>query len=592
MTAFTPLLHRAGAAAIMGAAVLAGALAAQEPQPDPVPVVRPVAPMTRLAPLAPADTALAPLPCPASGPMARGVADEGTDFARVLELSGSVPMVRSWTIVRPSDVRFPRHCAGAGVWQARLAAARPSRGGPTVELLPTTIVAHWNSAYPRLQHDAALWTGRGLSSSISAGAHGEWGLLSVTVAPIVAHHQNTAFRTRPMLRNDLSEWAYTGHPGMIDWPQRFGDEPFTTVHPGQSQVSLRARGFAIGYGTENVWWGPAQRYPLMMGAGAPGVPGLFLGTYRPVDLGIASLEMELTWGVPRESEYFDFNPDNDRRLLSGMVFVIQPHAAPGLSLGATRTYAITLPPEGLAWEDFLFQPYRDIRDNPGRHADFQDDQMLSVFARWAFPEAGFEAYIEWGREDHWADFGDFIRQPDHSRAMMAGFQKVFAGERRWVRIRGEGVVLGGANTFRAARGAQRWYTHSQVRQGHTNEGQLMGSVIGPGSDGQFLGADVFHRNGRIGAFIERVRYDDDAYYNQWARFYGHHGHDVELTGGLSQLYFLGPLDLGLDVTVSERFRRHFVGMDGAERNFLREVNTALRATVTWRPEARLGRRGR
>jgi hypothetical protein len=566
----------------LAAAHLAAPLAAQDPDPSPLPSLPPVAPVTRGAPV---DTIRGPGPCPVGAPMLRGVADEGTDFARVLELSGAVPMTRSWTIVRPSDVRSSPLCGADGLWQARLAGSRAP--GPAVALIPATAVSHWNTVYPRLQHDAALWTGVGLSSSFSFGAHADWGPLSLTLAPIVATHANAAFRTHRVPTNVLSEWAYMGHPGMIDWPQRFGREPFTIVHPGQSQVSLRARGFAIGYGTENVWWGPAQRYPLMMGAGAPGVPGFYLGTHRPVDLGIASLEMELSWGVARESDYFDFDPDNDRRLLAGIVMVLQPHAAPGLSLGASRTYMNTLPPDGLEWSEFLIRPYGDVRDNPYGADPLADDQMFAVFARWAFPESGFEAYVEWGREDHWGDFGDLMREPDHSRALMAGFQKVFTGERRWVRVRGEGVVLGGANSFRSGRGAQPWYVHAQVRQGHTHRGQLLGSLVGPGSDAQFLGADLFHRNGRIGAFIERVRYDDDAYYNQWARYYGHNAHDIELSFGLSQLHFFGPFDLGWEATLSERFRRHFIGLDGATWDFRREVNTALRATVSWRPDLRL-----
>lgn len=524
-------------------------------------------------------------PCAPGALLVRGVADEGTDFARVLELAGAVPAARSRTLVRPSDVRSDPLCGAGGLWQDRLNRVR--QPGPAIELLPVSGLAHRNSAYPRLYHDGALWTGRGLSTAAIFGVQLDWGPVSATFAPMAARQGNSDFETRVPTSANLSRWVYMGHPGMIDWPQRFGDESFSTLDPGQSQVSLRHRGFAIGYGTENVWWGPAQRYPLMMGAGAPGVPSFFVGTHRPVDVGIASLEIELTWGVAEESDYFDFNPDNDRRLLAGFIMVLEPNVAPGLYLGVTRTYMTTLPPEGLSWGESLRRPYRDIRENPFGADPLADDQMLSVFARWAFPEAGFEAYVEWGREDHWADFGDLMREPDHSRAMMAGFQKVFPGDRRWVRVRGEGVVLGGANTFRAARGAQRWYTHSRVRQGHTQRGQLLGSLVGPGSDAQFLGADVFHPNGRIGVFIERVRYDDDAYYNQWAPYYGHHGHDIELSYGLSQLHFIGPVDVSWRVTVSGRDRRNFVGMDGNSWDFLYERNIALRATVTWRPELRV-----
>lgn len=568
----------------LGLVLSAGVLAAsgatsQEPVSPAAGETAPPAPAA--APAAPAAGAAAAA-CAASALAVHGVADEGTDFARVLELSGRVAPTRSWTIVRPSSVRSDAHCGGGGLWEARLGSARPHPFA--LELLPATALAHHNSAYPRLDHDGALWTGRGVSAAVSLGIHLDWGPLSATLAPTVAYQANRDFETRPHTRTDLSPWAYTGHLGGIDWPQRFGDEAFATLDPGQSQLSLRARGFAVGWGTENVWWGPAQRYPLMMGAGAPGVPGLFLGTHRPVDIWLGGLELELTWGIARESEHFDSDPDNDRRFLSGIVVVLRPHLAPGLSLGASRTYMVTYPPDGMAWDDFFFLPYRDVRENPGRHGDWQDDQMLSVWARWALPEAGFEVYLEWGREDHWADWGDLMRQPDHSRAMMGGFQKVFAErDDRWIRVRGEGVVLGGANTFRSARGAQRWYTHGQVRQGHTQRGQLLGSVVGPGSDAQFLGADLFHRRGRIGAFVERVRYDDDAYYNRWARFYGHHGHDIELSFGLSQLHMMGPVDISWAAALSSRHRRNFVGLDGATWDFRHERNAALRVGLTWRP---------
>ncbi len=536
-----------------------------------------------VSPLAAQETAASP--CAASALAVRGVADAGIDFARLLELSGSVPPVRSWTLVRPSDVRGDPLCGGSGLWQRRLGRVRPA--GPTIELLPVTALVHRNSAYPRLDHDGALWTGRGLSSAVSFGTQLDWGRLSATFAPMLAYQDNADFPTRPVRVSTLSPWAYMGHPGRIDWPQRFGDEPFTTIDPGQSQVSLRFGGFAMGYGSENVWWGPAQRYPLVMGAGAPGVPGLFLGTHRPVDVGVGDVEWELTWGVAQESDFFDYHPDNDRRLLAGFIVVFRPDPAPGLSLGLTRTFMSTLSPDGTAWSDFLLSPYRPGQQNPdGEHAD---DRKFSVFARWALPDAGFEAYIEWGRENPWTDAGDFFRQPDHSRALMAGFQKVFTGDRRWVRLRGEGVVLRGADTFRAGRAAQTWYTHSQVRQGHTHRGQLLGGLVGPGSDAQFLGGDLFHENGRVGVFIERVRYDDDAYYVQFAPYYGHHGQDVELSAGLSQLHFVGPFDLSWAATLSSRHRRNFIEMDGQSWGDLQselphERNVALRLTVTWRPD--------
>jgi hypothetical protein len=54
-----------------------------------------------------------------------------------------------------------------------------------------------------------------------------------------------------------------------------------------------------------------------------------------------------------------------------------------------------------------------------------DNQIMTAFARWQFPEAGFEVYGEYGRNDHYQNRRDLRLQPDHARAYMMGFIKVF-----------------------------------------------------------------------------------------------------------------------------------------------------------------------
>src|SRR5699024_10219580 len=109
-----------------------------------------------------------------------------------------------------------------------------------------------------------------------------------------------------------SPYNYPERPTGIDWPQRFGDNSVRSNELGQSYVRFDAYGLAAGVSTENLWWGPAQRYPILMSNTAPGFPHIFAGTGRPLDIYIGKLELEAIWGRLSESDYFDNDPDNDR----------------------------------------------------------------------------------------------------------------------------------------------------------------------------------------------------------------------------------------------------------------------------------------
>src|SRR5690606_19519601 len=171
-----------------------------------------------------------------------------------------------------------------------------------------------------------------------------------------------------------------------------------------------------------------------------------------------------------------------------------------------------MPEEGLDLLEYIERPYTRIRDNPlGRNNILRDNQLFSIFARWAFPEVGFEVFAEWARDDHWEDLDDLLMEPDHSQTYMLGFQKVVLAGPRWVRLYGELAHLQSSSTYRSGRGGPFiMYAHSQLRQGYTHRGQLLGAAIGPGSDAQILGADVFAPWGMAGLFLERVRWDNDA----------------------------------------------------------------------------------
>ncbi|HUG40847.1 MAG TPA: capsule assembly Wzi family protein [Longimicrobiales bacterium] len=486
----------------------------------------------------------------------------------------------------------------AGLAQARLCGAgEPGAapgwsvrdlGLPSITILPAASILQHNGAYPRTQRDGARWAGRGRSGAVTAGAHARWGPISAAFAPVLGFHQNEQFPVLHPATEGLSEWGSYFHAGVIDLPQRFGDESDRWAHPGQSYIRADAYGAALGVSTETLRWGPARRNPILMSGTAPGFFHAFVGTSGPADVGIGRLEVEAVWGRLEESSYFDTDPDNDTRLLAGLVIAFSPGASSGLTLGAARVYSRTIPPGGLPLGELILGPYRDVRENPGADAPDPDNQLLSLFLRWGLPAAGFEAYGEYAREDHWDHFEDLVMEPDHSRGYTVGFQKAFtraSGDPR-LRVAAEATNLNASSAWRSGRFLTTFYVHSQVRQGHTHRGQLLGAPIGPGSDAQYVAADYLWPGGLVGASFERIRYDNDTYYNTFAHRFTYAGHDTELTPALRGVYLLRGFQLVGEVALSVRYNRGFLELHRATSVPTTEENLSVSVGAAWVPGLR------
>lgn len=539
-----------------------------------------------LAAQAPGDTAAACTERRAVS-AAAGVYDDARDAARVARITGRGSSAAG-VLRRPSSRREPAACK-AGPAHAWIASPRgtaaSSPGGLRLRTLPIQVLTQLNTTYPTHGNDGPLWAGRGWNTAVSGGFRVTWGAFSLGTQPVAAYHQNRDFPTADLRRTGYSPFIHSGAGTAIDQPQRFGVDPFWTLHPGQSYIRLDLFGAAIGFSTENLWWGPAQRYPVLMSNTAPGFPHVFVGTSRPADIGIGTVDVELLWGHLAESEYFDADPANNRRLFAGTVVEFRPEPTPNLTLGAARSFLATIPPRGFALSDYIGRPFGDVLSNPlGRSNPLANNQLISLFARWVFPESGFEVYGEWAREDHWEDLQDLLGEFDHSQGVMLGLQRsVRIGDDRWLRIRGELVDVAKGATVRSGRNFWGFYMHSQIRQGYTHRGQVLGASVGPGSDAQFVGADVFTRWGRVGAYLERVRHDNDVYYDRWARYYGYTGHDVELTAGTEYVVFFGSTALFGGTSFSYRWNRNFLGHPSLEGEGRTDRNWRFRLGLRWDP---------
>jgi len=494
-------------------------------------------------------------PCtPGDAVQVEGLGSPADDLLRVGELLGAVEPAPS--LLRRAGVRAAALCAeGPGLPWA-LAPRAPSGGGIEAFTLPVRLETTLNTGYPYGGNDGLLWSGKGVSTELSLGAGIRWGPVTAVLAPELAWQQNDVFTSRTSGLAGDAAWANAFYPGAIDLPRRFGAGPFTRTGPGQSFVRVDLGGFAAGLSTENLWSGPGVRHSIALSSTAPGFPHLFAGTGRPVNTWIGRVEAVSLWGRLDRTRYVA--GERSPALFTALVLGWEPRFAPGLSLGLTRVFL--QPWHGRSFGDYF--PYvqsffkSDLPEGdsafPGDNPD--DNQLASVSARWAFPSTGFEAYVEWAREDHASTFRGFLKEPEYSSAVLFGLQKVQQVGGRVVRVLAEGTFL------QETRAPFNWtapvyYLHGNGLD-YTNQGQLLGAWIGPGSDAQTVAVDVFGARGRVGAFGERIRRNVKWYIDNEAALDARV--DLEFVGGVRGVAFLRDVELGWEASVGYRYYPDFL----------------------------------
>lgn len=483
---------------------------------------------------APVTTAGAQLPGRGSAvppaPSAHGVitvSGDSVDHLRMAQVAGNAPLggllLRSTSSLMDSRGLFAER-------------------GFTVVLPMVTTVA--NSELPFGQNDGALWAGKGYNVRALAGVSAAFGPLRIIVIPEMvssSNYTNTLdpldlrfSRPLPSTRSRFSS-PFNVVPYSIDLPYRFGDQSIQKIHPGQSSVTLTAGPVQIGAGTENEWWGPAQRNPLIFSDNAPGFPHAFLRTRSPLVTLVGVFEGRWVVGGLEESDFFNSDISDDVRSISAFSLIWKQRRSSGLTLGFQRSvFAPVAGYSNVAGNAFDFLTSTGHPNNlattdstmvPG------PDQIFSVFAHWVLPKFGLESYIEWGRSDFPANLRELLTEPNHSRGYTTGLQwvKKRSDSSPQLRLQTEFTNVEQSSSYRF-RPNGSFYTSRAVPQGYTNEGQMLGASVGPGSSGQWFAADYLRGGFELGANFGRTRFNNDAFFlksNPHRCF-----HDVTISPGL------------------------------------------------------------
>lgn len=547
---------------------------------SPMPIHRRLPTFLRTAPL---WGALATLPAaavaqqPFTAWQETGAGSPLEDYLRSLQLLDSAA-TEPWSLRAFSPVQLERMAPGPArhPWAARFRFAHDSGTGAELRLVRPRTTAWYNGAYPVGGNDGAVWAGRGVTVAAEGGAALRWGPLTAIVAPVAFWAQNAAYPILDNGRDGPLRWGDAQWSTDVDYPQRFGDQAYGRVDLGQTQVRLDGFGISLGASNAHEWWGPAQRFPFLLGNNAAGFPHVFLGTSRPANLWIARAHGRILWGRVEDSGFWE--PDGgvmrESRFVTGLALVVQPRGLEQLELGAARFFHAPWPDEGMpgrylwrSFEGFLKSRIATV-DNQIPTDDRSIDgenQLASVFARLAFPGSGFEMFAELGREDHPWDTRNLLVSPDEQSSVTIGFRKAWRRPAdQMVVLRAEAINFQQGSIDRAfwgGRNATPIYVHGAgSNQGHTHRGQLLGAGVGVAS--------------AAGAFAALDRYDPSGRWTlEWSRIVRQevarlsvqeppdpairNGSDVIHTLGVERLLFRGPLDVLAGVSGSYNFNRDF-----------------------------------
>jgi hypothetical protein len=459
-------------------------------------------------------------------------------------------------------------------WAARYDLTPRAARGISVDWVAPTASVRYNSTFPYGYNDGPIWAGRGLTLAAQAGVALRWGVLSLTVAPMVFVAQNASF---PLMANgETGKLVFDDarDPGAIDLPQRFGSTPYGRVDPGQSTARLDWGPLTVGVTTANQYWGPATDFPIILGNNAAGFPQAFVGTAHPVDLWLVRVHARMIWGRLSQSAYSAETASAGVRYATGIDLDLTSRWLPGLEVGVTRFAHQPWPVGGLLHADLLeVLRYQEAANAALKTTDYQ---LASAYLRWVLPHSGFEVYGEYGREDYNMNLRDFFEEPDHDGAYTIGFRKVMRRDgNRLLAVRAElqntqGSVLGQGRATQPS-----FYRHRGVPgQGHTQLGQVLGSPAGHGGAGSVVAVDLYSPTGRWTLQWTRMlqgQLGDSAQATEVMP----HAFDVQHELAVERLVFLGRYDVLAHVGGVYEFNRYFQH-DAFNLNVMLSVRYALR----------------
>lgn len=344
-----------------------------------------------------------------------------------------------------------------------------------IQLLPINFLQKYNSHHPYGWNDGPLSFSKGYQFLTSGGVYMRWRNIHLTLRP---EYYKTA--SDPYENN--ASWGY----------RTSAVSKFTL---GQSSVRVDFGPLSVGVSTQNLWLGPGLYSSLLMSNNASGFNHFSIGTNRPLKTLFGSFELNIIGGTLTTNSAQGFENKNLKkdgvdsytRNLNLLTFTYSPIFFKNLFIGANRAFQ---QPTQSSPSSNLFKYYL-ISLQPLFRNQYNDDgiaidQLISGFAKYVFPNEHAEIYYEYGWNDGSSNLRDLSLEVAHSAASIFGLKKIINNNSKtYFSIEAEATKMAQSPGY-LQRNAANWYEHGLLRDGYTNENQILGAGSGFGNNLQTI----------------------------------------------------------------------------------------------------------
>ena len=381
-----------------------------------------------------------------------------------------------------------------------------------------------NSTLPISFNDGNMYPARGWQERYSYGVNLKLLIFDINYQPekLTVQNQEQDYYAGNTHDGNFMFKYFGMVANQIDNFRQFGYDRIEETTLGQSRAGIKFKYMAAGISNENIWWGPGKRNSLVFTNNASGFQHYYLKTVEPIKTYIGSFELAGVMGKLDTTKFTDIDQELlnicrpckvfknlDEREIDGITINYQPKWIPNFYIG----YA------------YARQFYRHATNALGDTVNFfskdlPKQEIGSMFFRFAMPEDHAEFYGEMGMPNEapwpWKFFKKNVR-PGYvfgaTKLVPLNFLNSYFNlnvEFTQLQIMDprKYFYLNYANV-----GGQpvSWYESTIVKQGWSNNGQLMGSSIGPGSNNQSISLSWNKGYNKIGVFFERTSYNNDFY---------------------------------------------------------------------------------
>ncbi len=364
----------------------------------------------------------------------------------------------------------------------------------TLKKLPLQFGQKLNTNQPYGGNDGGMSYSKGYQFQISGGVFAQFKNLKLQFRPEYVQTASQQYKT-----NDY-------------WGQVNPASKKLTL--GNSSLRVDIGKLSMGVSTQNLWWGPGIYNALLMSNNAPGFFHYSINSNRPIKNFLGTFQFQVISATLKQDSLQGFENNGLKRriinksdrFLSSLAIDYQPSFLKNISFGVNRSlqsYKDRLPTDFVQKNIPVLSAFFGSTDVA--RDTFPQDQQVSIYTKWMFPKSHAELYYQFAYNDAKANWRDFWLDMSHSTAYILGFKKLFIlKDERYLDLGMEVIKLGQTPSY-LHRNAGNFYEHSQIREGYTNQNQIMGAGSGFGNNMQTLQLSMNEGWNKFGIIFHHIQ---------------------------------------------------------------------------------------